>query len=315
MARPRTVLVVNPAAQGGRLGRRWPELAAEVRRELGGFEEALTSAPGDAGRLTREALESGAASVIAVGGDGTINEVANGFFDGDRARAPSAALGVLPFGTGGDFRRSIAIPRATREAARLIAEGHTRTIDVGHLTYNDDGGAERTRIFVNISSFGWSGLVVEIANTSSKRFGAKASFLLAAARGLMRYQNQRVRMVFDGNDSSAVELGVAVVAVANGRFFGGGMQIAPTADLDDGKFDVVAVGDVSKLTLIRSFPKVYGGDHLQSEGVSLRRARQVRAEPLGDEPIRLDVDGENPGMLPATFRILPAALRVIVPRA
>ncbi|HUS62938.1 MAG TPA: diacylglycerol kinase family protein [Kofleriaceae bacterium] len=315
MARPRTVLVVNPAAQGGRLGKRWPELAGEIRRELGGFEEALTAAPGDAGRLTREALESGAGTVVAVGGDGTINEVANGFFDGDRARAPEAALGVVPFGTGGDFRRSIRVPRATREAARILADHHTRTIDVGHLTFTDLDGQTGTRIFVNISSFGWSGLVVEIANTSSKRLGAKASFLLAAARGLLRYENQRVRMVFDGDEKASVELGVAMVAVANGRFFGGGMQIAPTAELDDGTFDVVAVADVSKLTLVRSFPRVYSGSHLDNEGVSLRRAKQVRAEPLGTIPIRLDVDGENPGKLPATFRILPGALRVVCPKA
>jgi YegS/Rv2252/BmrU family lipid kinase len=315
MARPRTVLVVNPAAQGGRLGKRWPELAGEVRRELGGFEEALTRAPGDAERLTTEALESGAGIVVAVGGDGTINEVANGFFDADRPRAPEAALGVLPFGTGGDFRRSIRVPRATRDAARLLAEGHTRTIDVGHLTFTDLADQTRTRVFVNISSFGWSGLVVEIANTSSKRFGAKASFLLAAARGLMRYENQRVRMVFEGDEQSAVELGVAVVAVANGRYFGGGMQVAPTAELDDGVFDVVAVADVSKMTLVRSFPRVYGGSHLDSEGVSLRRTKVVRAEPLGSEPIRLDVDGENPGKLPATFRVLPGALRVVCPKA
>ena len=188
----RTVLVVNPSAQNGQLGRRWPELAADLRRDLGAFEEAMTKAPGDATRLTREALASGAGAVVAVGGDGTINEVVNGFFDGDRPVAPAASLGILPFGTGGDFRKTVPIPRDTREAARIIAAGHTRTIDVGHLELTAPGGGTTARIFINIASFGMSGLVDEYVNKASKRLGGRVSFMLATARAGLSYENQRV---------------------------------------------------------------------------------------------------------------------------
>ena len=309
----RTVLVVNPSAQNGQLGRRWPELAADLRRELGSFEEVMTAAAGDATRLTREALDSGAGAVVAVGGDGTINEVVNGFFEGDRAVAPQAMLGILPFGTGGDFRKCVPIPRDTREAARVLADRKSRTIDVGYLELTGRDGRPASRIFINIASFGMSGLVDEYVNKASKRLGGRLSFMLATARAGLSYENQRVRLVFDGDESSAADLTINTVAVANGRYFGGGMFVAPQAELDDGQFDVVALGDMGKLDFIRHSRKIYAGTHLGLDKVSQRRARLVRAEPIGGEPVRLDVDGETPGMLPATFRVLPAALRLLAP--
>jgi YegS/Rv2252/BmrU family lipid kinase len=312
---PRTLLVVNPSAQNGQLGRRWPSLGASLRRELGSFEEALTGSPGDATRLTRVGLESGIDTVVAVGGDGTTNEVVNGFFDGDRPRAPQAALAILPFGTGGDFRRTVGVPRDIAAAARVIAERHTRTVDVGHLELTGRDGGPITRLFINIASFGVSGLVDEYVNRTSKRLGGKLSFMIATARAGLAYDNQRVRIVFDGDQAGAIDLTAYVVAVANGRYFGGGMQIAPEAELSDGQFDVVALGDLGLWDLVRHGRKIYSGTHLRLDKVSQRRARVVRAEPLGREPIRMDVDGETPGVLPATFRILPGALRLIVPKA
>ena len=309
----RTVLVVNPSAQNGQLGRRWPEMAADLRRELGAFEEALTAAPGDATRLTRQALESGAGAVVAVGGDGTINEVVNGFFDGQLPVAPNAMLGILPFGTGGDFRKTIPIPKDTREAARVLAARQSRTIDVGHLEMTGPDGKPQGRIFINIASFGMSGLVDEYVNKTSKRLGGRLSFMLATARAGLSYENQRVRLVFDGDESAPADLTINTVAVANGRYFGGGMFVAPQAELDDGQFDVVALGDMGKLDFIRHSRKIYAGTHLNLDKVSQRRARVVRAEPIGEGPVRLDVDGETPGTLPATFRVLPAALRLVAP--
>ncbi len=315
MPGPRTLLIVNPSAQNGQLGRRWPELGATLRRELGSFEEAMTSGPGDATRLAREAVQSGIDTVVAVGGDGTTNEVVNGFFDGDRALTTTTALAVLPFGTGGDFRKSIGLPPDTRVAARALAERQIRTIDVGHLELTGRDGAPQARIFINIASFGVSGLVDEYVNQTSKRLGGRLSFMLATARAGFTYANQRVRLVFDGDSAGAVDVTVYLVAIANGRYFGGGMQIAPRAELDDGQFDVVAMGDVSKWDLLRHGRRIYNGTHLELDKVSHRRARTVRAEPVGSEPVRLDVDGETPGILPATFRLLPGALRLVVPSA
>jgi YegS/Rv2252/BmrU family lipid kinase len=311
MATPRTVIVVNPQSQSGQLGRRWPDLSGRIRREIGSFEEVHTSGPGDATRLARRALEDGADRVVAIGGDGTINEVANGFFDGDRPVNPDAALGILPFGTGGDFRKTIRMPRDIGRAARVLARGGTRRIDVGLLEYTRRDGAPASRVFVNIASFGISGVVDRYVNASSKRLGGRVSFLVATARATVNYRNQRVRMVFDDDDASAVDLTVNTVAVANGRYFGGGMFIAPDAELDDGLFDVVALGDFTIKEMLLNSRRIYDGSHLSIDKVSFRRARKVRAEPLDGERVELDVDGETPGILPATFRILPRALLLV----
>jgi YegS/Rv2252/BmrU family lipid kinase len=311
MATPRTVIVVNPQSQSGQLGRRWPDLSGRIRREIGSFEEAHTSGPGDATRLARRALEDGADRVVAIGGDGTINEVANGFFDGDRPVNPDAALGILPFGTGGDFRKTIRMPRDIGRAARVLARGGTRRIDVGLLEYTRRDGAPASRVFVNIASFGISGVVDRYVNASSKRLGGRVSFLVATARATVNYRNQRVRMVFDDDAASAADLTINTVAIANGRYFGGGMFIAPDAELDDGLFDVVALGDFTIKEMLLNSRRIYDGSHLSIDKVSFRRARQVRAEPLDGEQVELDVDGETPGILPATFRILPRALLLV----
>jgi YegS/Rv2252/BmrU family lipid kinase len=305
-------MVVNPQSQNGALGRRWPELAGVIRRELP-FDEVRTRGPGDATRLTREALAGGADRVVAIGGDGTINEVINGFFEGDKLVRAGAQLGVLPFGTGGDFRKSIHMPRDPSAAARILARGRTRRIDVGLLELTGHDGHPTTRVFANIASFGISGLVDQLVNTTTKALGGRISFMIATARAGLRYKNQRVRLVFDGAEDAAVEATINTVAVANGRYFGGGMYIAPKAELDDGQFDVVVLGDLSPVDMIVNGPRIYSGTHLKLPRVSSRRCKTMRAEPVDGDAVELDVDGENPGILPASFRILPAALDLVVP--
>ncbi len=313
MASARTVLIVNPRSQNGALGRRWPELSSKLRKELQSFSEEWTEKPGHATELCRDAIRRGADTVVAIGGDGTINEVMNGFFDGQRPLNPEAALGIIPFGTGGDFRKTIGLSTDPIAAARILASGQRRRLDVGALEYVDDSDRPGSRLFLNIASFGISGLVDQYVNRGSKRLGGKLSFLLATARAGLAYENQRVRLVFDEDESTARELTIQTVAVANGRFFGGGMQVAPHAEPDDGQFDVISVGDMGMADLVLHGHRIYRGTHLNLQKVSARRARSVTAQPLGDVPVRLDVDGETPGILPATFRLLPAALPVIVP--
>ncbi len=309
MAPSRTVVVVNPNSQGGNVGKRWPHLADQIRREVP-FEEAMTKGPGDATRLAREALRAGATRVVALGGDGTINEVVNGFFDDGKPVSPDAALGYLPQGTGGDFRKSIGVPKDFAEAVACLARDHRRRIDVGRLDFTTDGGTG-VRMFANIASFGMSAMVDHAVNDSKKRFGS-LSFFWATTKTTFRYKNQRVRLRFD-DDKDAVDLTINTVAVANGRYFGGGMMIAPDAELDDGLFDVVAMGDLGLRELVMNSRRVYKGSHLTLDKVSVRRAKVVRAEPGdGGSRVELDVDGETPGMLPATFTVVPRALEVVV---
>jgi YegS/Rv2252/BmrU family lipid kinase len=305
-----TVVIVNPHSQGGAAGRAWPHLADRIRRVLP-FEDRKTTGPGDATRLAREAIDAGAERVIALGGDGTINEVMNGFFEDGAAISPSAALGILPFGTGGDFRKSVHVPADFDDAVAVLGRDRRKTIDVGRVDCDTPDGARTSRMFVNIASFGIPGVVDRLINKSSKRFG-KLSFMAATVRSMFEYENQRVRIVFDGVARDSVEMTINTVAIANGRYFGGGMQIAPGAELDDGFFEVVAIGDVGVGRMILNSRRIYKGTHIGLDDVSHRRARSVTAEPLDPSQIvEIDLDGETPGRLPATFTVVPQALRLV----
>lgn len=311
MLAPRTTVIVNPKSQGGKLGRRWAELADTIGRAFP-FDEATTAGPGDATRLTREALATGAERIVAIGGDGTVNEVVNGFFDDQgKPLAPEASFALLPFGTGGDFRRTFHLPTEIADAAAVIAKNRRKKIDVGRLTYVATNGASGQRMFANIASFGVSGVVDRLVNESGKKFG-RLSFLVASARATWSYKNQRVQMTFDGVDR--VESTINTVAIANGRYFGGGMKVAPDAEPDDGVFDVVALGDFGFGDVLKSGRRLYKGTHVTMDKVTSRRAKVVEAEPIDPSAIvELDVDGETPGRLPAKFEILPAALWMVVP--
>jgi YegS/Rv2252/BmrU family lipid kinase len=310
MGTPRTVVVVNPHSQGGRLGKRWPEIAEKLGRAFP-FDDAMTKGPGDATKLTRDALRAGAERIVAIGGDGTVNEVVNGFFDdAGAAIAPDASFALIPFGTGGDFRRTMHLPVDLDEAIGVVAAGKRSKIDVGKLEFTADGG-KALRMFANIASFGVSGVVDRLVNESGKKLG-RLSFAWATARATWSYKNQRVQLVFDGKER--VEATINTVAVANGKYFGGAMMVAPDAVVDDGLFDVVALGDLGFGDLLKSGRRIYKGTHLSMDKVTCRRARVVEAEPI--EPggvVELDVDGECPGRLPARFELVPSALWVIAP--
>ncbi|HEY0251041.1 MAG TPA: diacylglycerol kinase family protein, partial [Kofleriaceae bacterium] len=229
MVAPRTVVVVNPSSQGGRLGKRWPELADTLARRFP-FDDVHTRHAGHATDLVREALRGGAERIVAIGGDGTINEAINGFFADGVAIAPQATFALIPFGTGGDFRRTMEIPLETAAAAEVIAADKRRPIDVGRLDFVDHAGEKAVRMFANIASFGVSGVVDRLVNESGKKLG-RLSFALATARATWSYKNQRVQLIFDGDTAGRVEATINTVAVANGKFFGGAMKIAPDAEI------------------------------------------------------------------------------------
>ena len=311
MVAPRTVVIVNPSSQGGRLGRVWRDLADTLGRAFP-FDEVMTEAPGDATRLAREALRGGAERIVAIGGDGTVSETVNGFFDdAGVAIAPEASFGLIPFGTGGDFRRTLAIPTETKAAAAVIAANNRRKIDVGRLELTTFANVKRRVMFANIASFGVSGVVDRMVNESSKRLG-RLSFAVAALRATWSYKNQRVQLRFDGG--APLEATINTIAVANGRYFGGAMMIAPNAELDDGLLDVISLGDFTFGDVLANTRRVFKGTHLAMEKVTTRRARVIEAEPVDPGAVvELDIDGEPLGKLPARFEVIPAALWMIAP--
>ncbi len=305
----RQVIIVNPQSAGGQTRHRWPQFEAELRSGLGEFEARFTERPDHATELTRQALREGAERVIAMGGDGTIGEVINGFFEGEAAVRPGAAFAVLPAGTGGDFIRTLGLPRDLIAAARAIHSGTARTLDAGRVHYTGSDGTRALRYFVNIASFGISGMVMREVNRSSKMLG-KATFLIASLRANFAYETAHCRLRFDGGPP--LERPVYSCAIANCRYFGGGMMIAPNAEYDDGRFDVVTIEEAGLPTLLRHTPKIYSGTHIGLPFVKVDRAQRVEVEPPEGREVLLEIDGEQVGRLPATFEILPGALRVVM---
>lgn len=298
-------LVVNPRSANGTTGRRWPLLEREVRAVFGEVAIGLTSRPMEAADLARGALEAGHRLVLAVGGDGTLNEVVNGFFRPDGTPvAPGAAVGILPQGTGGDFRRTAGVPGKWSAAVRHVAAAATRTVDVGRVRFRAHDGSEAVRYFLNVASCGISGAVDERVNWSSKRFGGKLSFLLASLRALAAWKDVTVRVSVDGGPVE--ERSVTCVALANGQFFGGGMRVAPEAKLDDGLLHGTIWSGYRLATFVFRQAGVYSGAHVNWSGTRCFTAR--RLEVTSGERVLVDIDGEQPGTLPATFEILPGAI-------
>jgi len=305
---PGTVVVVNPHSAGRKTEKRWPQLREIIHEAYGPFEVLFTDAPGSATRLSRQALSKGADLVVAMGGDGTINEVVNGFFDGTRAISPQAAFGVLPAGTGGDFIKTLGTSKEIRTAAEQLKEATPRPIDVGRLTFIGNDGSLKVRHFINVASFGIGGLVDRYVNESSKALGGTVSFAMATLKAGWKYKNANVRVVLDG--APPREGRIYNIAVANGRYFGGGMKIAPDAALDDGLFDVITLGDFGFSDLLLRGLDIYSGKHVTNPKVTVHRAKRIEAAATDDAEVLLDVDGEAPGRLPATFELIPGGLKV-----
>ena len=298
-----TVFLVNPAAEGGSVGRRWPELAHRAAA-LGLSGDALLSErPGQLGELAKRAVEQGASLLVAVGGDGTVNEVVQGLAGRD-----GAELAVIPRGTGWDFARTYRIPRRLEDAVAVARDGRTRAIDLGRARYRDWDGSEAESYFANVASAGMSGAIAKRANETSKALGGKISYAWATLTVFARWRNAQISVVVGSEERSGP---MYDVIVANGRYFGGGMKITPEAETDDGLFDVLLIGDVTKKDLVLTLPKIYRGTHLPHPKAELLRGSRVTIDaPI---PLPVELDGEQPGTTPASFEVVPKALRLRVP--
>lgn len=297
-------VVMNPRAGGGRMTAEWPALARAIQEKLGPFQLAATQRAGEASSLAEQLANEGAGLVIAAGGDGTLGEVADGLL---RARL-RPELGLIPIGTGVDFRRNLTLGTTPPEAVEAIASGRRRVIDAGRVSYVADDGSPGTKHFINIASLGLSGPTVRAVNAAkAKGRSGKFTFLFHTLAQMLGYRAQAVRVRID--EAETIEARIAVVAVANGRYFGAGLMVAPDALLDDGLFDVVIVQAANKLTLMRTLSTAYDGGHKASPLCTFRRCRSISIEPVeaGDE-VLIDIDGESPGRAPMRVEVLHGAL-------
>jgi YegS/Rv2252/BmrU family lipid kinase len=310
------LVLVNPKSAGGSTELRWAKTASDLRTHFGAFNVEFTRKPGDGIELAKAASKSGRRFIIACGGDGTINEVANGILQSGEA----VELGILPSGTGGDFRRSLGIAQTAREAARDLREGATRLIDVGKVTFFNRQNEQVSRYFLNVSSFGLSAAINERVKKYNK-FGwlpgatirGKASFAISTLQEVLETEFTTVRVKIDEAEERL--LNTINFCIANARYFGGGMKIAPNAQINDGFLDVVNIGDIKLRKILLNAYKLYNGTHLDLEEVKSTRATRIEVSPSNkNQKIFIETDGELPGRLPAIYEIVPNALKVRVPK-
>ena len=308
----RTLLVVNPASRAGATERRFARIERELRAALGSYDLAWTKGPRDAVRIAREAATAGYARLLVGGGDGTASEIATGLLGAGRNE--DVTLGFLPLGTGGDLLRTLGIPRVLGGALAILRAGRTREIDAGRLEYRDDHGQRALTFFVNETSAGLAGLVAQLVTRATKALGPTGSFLLGTLRGIASAQPHAARVRVDGE--LAHEGPLVLATASNGRYFGGGMHVAPNASPSDGLFHAVIIPGMAKPELLARLPSLYVGRHLAAPGVRELRGRIVEVEPLGDAPLhRFECDGEPLGSAPLRAELVPRALRVISPEA
>jgi diacylglycerol kinase (ATP) len=296
------VVIANPRAGQGKVAAKLPEIERVLRDAELDYRIVQTTHPGHAAEAARDALRGGERYLVAAGGDGTVHEVVNGMLEGGQPVAPDAVLGVVAAGSGCDFVRSFGLPGDAVRAAHHLAGERLRVIDLGQVSYVS-GNAEVNRYFPNIAEAGLGGAVV--ARTGGlPRFLGAARYFCGFWLTLPRFRPATVRVEADGQ---AYQWRAHNVVVANGRFYGGGMQISPKSEPDDGALDVLVMAG-PKSEAFTTLPKVYRGTHLPHRNIVELRASRVRIE--ADPPFAVEADGERLGTTPATFEVIPAAIRL-----
>jgi len=298
-----TRVIVNPIAGAGGTAKKWPHIRTLLKSIGLRFEHDLTEAPGHAIELARSAAARGYELVVAVGGDGTINEIVNGLYaagsNGD------VMLGIIGTGTGSDYIRTIGIPRHYQKACQCFANPRRLTVDLGIVEYASNGQAAK-RIFVNFAGIGFDAEIVKATTQRFKALGSLPSYLMGLLSTLLFYKNRQVSLILDGQ---AEDRRVCAIMMNNGKYGGGGMLTAPHADPTDGMLDVLIIDDLSKPDLLRSLPRIYRGTHLAHPKVTMKRAREIEVRTA--QHMSIQTDGELLGEAPARFSVLPAALNII----
>ena len=310
MAGEPVLFIVNPASGGGKTARDWAAIESWLPSTGIPYETAFTTEPMDAMRIAEANVRQSRPVVVAVGGDGTLNEVVNGFFHNGAPIPTTSRMAMVPLGTGGDFRRTLRIPLDPHKAIDVLKAGVPRRLDVGCVTYQGNDGNTQVRHFINIADAGWGGEVVRRVNAGKKRSGG-FTFTLTALMSLMAWKNKPMHVIIDGEAHDVV---AQQVVVANCQYFGGGMRMAPNASPTDGVFDVIVVGDAGKIESLRGLGQIREGKHLDDHNPKITVLYGKRIEVTSSKQVRIDIDGEDPGMLPALFEIQPGSIEFLTPR-
>jgi len=307
MGERRTHIILNPASSAGRTGRRKAEILAAIERHLGrGFSLFVTTRPNEATSSAREASLRGAELIIAVGGDGTIQEVVNGLMEAGNPLDRHLQLGVINAGTGHGFAQSLGLPAGLDDQCAGIASGNVRRVDIGRATFTNGRDRRVERYFVNECQAGIGGRVVEKVQAGYKKLGGRLAFGLATFWTALSCPNRSIWFSVDGGPEEVGKF-IGIVA-ANGNVMAGGMRLAPHATVEDGRLDILFMQGQTLPERLRNFPKIYSGTHLGSPKFSCLRGRSLSL--ASEEPVSFEADGEMFGYLPCRIEVLPSALEL-----
>jgi diacylglycerol kinase (ATP) len=304
----KTQVIVNPESNKGRTRKKWTQIKEALYAFLKEFKYVFTEKPSQATEISRAAIREGSELIVGVGGDGTINEIANGFFDGNLLINPNTVMGIVPSGTGCDFTRSLHIPTNLKNALQVITQAPSPTIDIGRAIFQTHLGSFAERYFLNVADFGFGGEVIDRMNQNRAKRKA-ASYLKSTLATFFHYKNKQIKLKIDGEEIPKGEY--LIGAISNGRIFGKGMKIAPNAQLDDGLFDIILVKGMKVMEFLRNVWRIYAGIHLSHPKIVFIQGKKIEAIPEDpDEVILIEIDGEQVGKLPATFEIVPKSISV-----
>lgn len=300
-------VIVNPASGNGRGRKRWPKIADTLGKHGFNYEVVFTNGPNDATRIAHDMAAGGAHTIVAVGGDGTVNEIVNGMLRDDAPVNTATRLLVIPCGTGKDFGRTLGtgMPETAARALRADATTH---LDIGRIRFQTLDGGTETRYFANVADLGLGAEVADRINHSSKALGGLVTYLVAAVRTIIDFQPREITV--DIGDDRVFHAPANMVVLANGQFFAGGMRIAPTASICDGLLEMYILADVGKRALLTSLlPRVYRGKHVGRHGVlHIRAGSAIIQCPAG---MLMEMDGEQIGCSPIEVDVLPRILPVV----
>lgn len=304
----KVMFVVNPFSGAGKTRKKWQAVEHKLRQQGYGFDVSFTQSPLHAIQITREALQKGYDHIIAVGGDGTINEVLNGFYSPLTEEKCQAAFSVLPMGTASDFARVLPLSTQAEYIEKLLQKGQEQACDVVCASYIDWEGKPARRYFINVADVGIGSDTCARVNRSNKAMGGFLSFLFACLAAIFSFKNPVLTVEVDGQVLYSGKS--SMVAVNNGQYFGGGMMIAPQAQISDGLLDIIVLEDFSKAEFLKALPSVYKGKHLNHPRIRLAKGSKIKIK--SPDRVYLEVDGESPGIGDVAIEILPGDIKLFI---
>jgi len=299
MTAGKTLIVVNPKAGDGKALHAWQNLK-HAFNFLSPYEEFITEKAGQITSETHKVLKMGFKKILVLGGDGSLTEAVNGYFENDKPIDPDAVIGLLPLGSGSDFLKNFDI-KDLNKAIEALKQNRLTQCDVGKVTFTNHQHKTETRLFTNISSFGCAGEIVNRISRSSKPLGTKMAYFTATLSVFLTYKNPTIDLVIDGTQKKRVAINNFFVC--NGKYSGGGMCWGPEAVLDDGLFDLTIVKDIPKIQGIMNMNKIYDGRAYEFRGLDHMRCKQFTA--TSDQTVPIEIDGDIAGTLPVKYEMLP----------